>query len=426
MAGEWRQSWGRVRRPARMYLGGAVFMGASFTFPFTLLALYLDHAGYDKPAIGTVVGGQAWGQMCAALPAAWLAARYNGRRVLSLSAVATALCYAALPFAGPVGLDSLFAITAMNVLTGFAWSVHMVAGAPFLYRHSDGGDRALLFSVSEAVRMAASVVGALLAGWLAARLSASLADDALGHALALSAAGLLPLFATPFYLAIDDPPPPAKERPPFLPTIWKHRHLMARFAGPQLWISIGSGLTIPFMALYFTDRFSIASDGIGTIFAGGQVLMSIGFLLTPWILSVAGYVRGVAAVQLLSLPFFLTLAFATSPAVAIGAYLLRTALMNSAHPLLKTFLMESAPAGLREVQNAMLMFLWGLGWIVGPILGGVILERSGGDYSVLMLTTSGMYVVGSLLSYCSLRGVERRLSTSPPGAPAPLVAGAPR
>ncbi|QDU69502.1 Major Facilitator Superfamily protein [Planctomycetes bacterium Pla86] len=395
-----------------MYLCGAVFMGASFTFPFTLLALYLDHAGYDKPAVGTVIGGQAWGQMLAALPAAWLASRFNGRRILSLSAVATALCYAVLPFMGPIGVDSLLAITLANVVTGFAWSVHMVAGAPFLYRHSDGADRALLFSVSEAVRMGASVVGALLAGWLASHLSAWLGDDMVGHAWALSMAGLLPLFATPFYLAIDDPPPPASERPPFLPTIWKHRHLMARFALPQVWISIGSGLTIPFMSLYFTERFEFTSDGIGVLFAGGQVLMSFGFLMTPWILQLAGYVRGVATVQLLSLPFFLMLAFATSPAVAVVAFLMRTALMNSAHPLLKTFLMESAPAGLREVQNALLMFMWGLGWVVGPVVGGMILERAGGDYSVLMLTTSGMYVVGSCLSYFCLRGVEGRLAAS--------------
>jgi MFS family permease len=404
------ERWRRVRRPARLYLYGAVFMGASFTFPFTLLALYLDHAGYDKAQVGTVVGGSAWGQMLAALPAAWLCARLAGRTVLVISSLATGLCYCALPWAGPAGLDSQLGITLLNGLTGFAWSLHFVAGAPFLYRHSEGTDRAVLFSVSEAVRMGAAVFGALLAGFLATALSRALGDAILGHALALSLAGLLPLLATPFYLGIVDPPPAAHERPPFWPTVWRHRRFMGRFALPQLWISVGSGLTIPFMALYFTDRFQFTSDGVGTLFAGGQVLMSAGYLLTPWILQSWGYVRGVALVQLLSLPFFLVLAFATSPELAVIAYLLRTALMNAAHPLLKTFLMESAPPGLREVQNAMQMLLWGLGWVVGPWIGGTILDATDTSYAALMLTTSGMYVVGSVLCYLVLRGVERGLA----------------
>ena len=404
-----RGFWSRTSPQARAYLLGAVWMGASFTFPFTLLPLYLDHGGYPKTAVGTVVGGQAIGQLLAALPAAWACARYTARSVLSLSALATAACYAALPWAGPVGLDSLALTTLANVATGFAWSFHMVAGAPFLYRYSEASDRALLFSVSEAVRMAASVAGALGAGWLATSLSARVANDALGHALALSAAGLLTVAAVPFYARIVDRLPERHSQPPFLRTILRHRGLIARFAGPQLWISIGSGLTIPFMSLYFTERFAFGSDDVGTLFAGGQVLMSVSFLLTPWILSTVGYVRGVAGVQLLSLPFFLALAFATSPGVAVAAYLLRTALMNSAHPLLRTFLMESAPAGLREVQNALLMLLWGLGWVVGPRLGGVVLDLTDDSYRALMLTTCGMYVVGSLLSYLCLRPVERRL-----------------
>jgi MFS family permease len=132
---------------------------------------------------------------------------------------------------------------------------------------------------------------------------------------------------------------------------------------------------------------------------------------------VAGYVKGVAGVQLLSLPFFLALAFATTPWIAVVAYLLRTALMNSAHPLLRTFLMESAPAGLREVQNALLMLLWGLGWVVGPRLGGLILDATGDSYRALMLSTCAMYVVGSVLSYVCLRPVERGLDPAP--APSP-------
>jgi MFS family permease len=80
--------------------------------------------------------------------------------------------------------------------------------------------------------------------------------------------------------------------------------------------------------------------------------------------------------------------------------------MNASHPLLKAFLMETAPAGLHEVQNALLSFLWGLGWVIGPVLGGLVLEASHGDYAPLMFTTIALYLLGSGSFWFSVRSLE--------------------
>jgi len=379
-------------------------MGISFTFPFTLLAIYLDKLGYSKSEVGLIASGQPWGQLLAAAPAALLLARYSTRKVLSYAALVTGLCYAILPWM-PNGAW-LFAI---NLSAGFAWAMHFTASAPFLFRHSSAEDRPLLFSVAESTRMLASVFGAILAGSLASGLSAWLGDDLRGHAWALCAAGTFPALATGFYRRIEEGPIERDRSTPLLAMLKRHRGLVLRFAAPQVLISLGSGMTIPFMALYFTERFGFASKEVGYLFGGGQVLMAFGFLSGPFLMASLGPVRAMMAVQLASIPFFLTLAEADLAWIAAGAYLLRTAFMNASRPVLKTFMMEASPPGMREAQNALLLCLWGVGWVVGPLIGGAVLDASGNDYGILMHTTIGFYLAASVTMFFALRSVESGL-----------------
>jgi predicted MFS family arabinose efflux permease len=254
------------------------------------------------------------------------------------------------------------------------------------------------------------VVGSFGSGRLVAWLTPRLASDTAGMAWALSAAGLLALLAAPIFARIREEPREAARRTPLLPAIRRYRGLVIAFAIPQFVLALGAGLVIPFLGLYFQDRFGFAPAGVGTLFAGGQVLMTTGFLCSPTLLRRLGYVRGIVTVELLSIPFFLVLAFSQSLPLAIGAFLLRGALMNTAHPLLKNLMMQAAPEGLREVQNGVLGLLWGIAWVIGPVLGGAILDRTGNSYAALMLATVGFYLTASACSWFLLRPVERSLT----------------
>ena len=395
----------RLQPDARRYLIGACVMGVSFTFPFTLLAIYLDKLGLSKSEVGLVASGQPWGQVLAAAPATFLLARFSTRNVLACAAIASGILYSILPWMP--GMAWLFAI---NLAAGFAWALHFTAGAPFLFRHSDQEGRPLLFSIAESSRMLASVFGAVVAGFLATTYSGWLGDDIRGHAWALCTAGLFPALAAFIYLRIEEGTSHQVRRTPLLPALRQHKGLVMRFVAPQLLISLGSGMTIPFMSLYFTERFDFSSGEVGYLFGGGQVLMALGFLSGPFLMATFGPVRAMMVVQLISIPFFLTLAGAQVAWIAAGAFLLRTAFMNASHPVLKTFLMEASPPSLREVQNALLISLWGLGWIIGPLIGGAILDSSGNDYAILMYTTIAFYVAASVVMYITLRPVEAGLS----------------
>lgn len=394
----------RLRPDARRYLIGSCIMGISFTFPFTLLAIYLDLQGLSKSQVGLVASGQPWGQVLAAAPAAMLLARYSTRKVLACSAILSALFYALLPWMPSQGW--LFTI---NLAAGFAWSLHFTAGAPFLFRHSEREGRTLLFSVAESSRMLASVIGAVIAGRLALAFSSWLGDDLRGHALALSTAGTFPAMAVFFYLRIQEDRTPPEHNAPLWATFRANRGLVMRFVTPQLLIALGSGMTIPFMSLYFKERFGFSSGDVGDLFGGGQVLMSLGFLSGPFLMASLGPVRAMMIVQLASIPFFFILARAELAWLAAGAYLLRTAFMNASHPVLKIFLMEASPPGLRELQNSLILCLWGIGWVVGPLIGGAVLDATQDDYAILMYTTIGFYLAASIAMHITLRPVEKGL-----------------
>ena len=66
------------------------------------------------------------------------------------------------------------------------------------------------------------------------------------------------------------------------------------------------------------------------------------------------------------------------------------------------------------MQTGMNAALWGVGWVVGPLAAGHILEATGGDYTILMVVTVVLYVAAAVLSWLLLTPVERRLAQAKP------------
>lgn len=398
------ETFQRLQPAARAYLYGSAFMGAAQAVTWSFLTRWLNVQGYTKTEIGTFQSLDSWGKVAVALPAAFLLARRPARGVFVLSALIAGIVYIALPH-----LPSLRWMYAANFIAGLAMTVHYVAIAPFLFRHTGAAERAGVFSLAEAARTLAAVVGAGLAGFVVAQLAGPLGGEIPATNAVISGAGVCSLFAALFYARIDDPEPSMPVGSRVLPVVRQNAALLARFAAPQFVIACGAGFCIPFLPTYFQERFGVGPDGWGYLFASGQVLMTGGFLMTPFILARLGFVRSMVAIELSSLPFFLALAFTTSLPVAMFAFLMRGALMNATHPIIKNLMMQATPAGAREVQTGVNATLWGVGWVVGPLVAGRVLDATSDDYAVLMCTTVGLYLFAAILTWTLLRGVEREV-----------------
>lgn len=409
-------AFGRLRPATRAYLIGSAFMGATQAVTWTFVARWLNVLGHSKTEIGVFQSLDSWGKVAIALPAAFVLARRPARGVFVTSAIVAGVAYAVLPF-----LPSLRWMYAANFVAGLAMTVHYVAIAPFLFRHTGDAERATVFSLAEAARTFAAVIGAGLAGLGVSALTGPLGGEAEATSAVISSGGLFALCAAVAYSRIHDPEPSMARGSRILPVVRAHRGLLGRFAAPQFLIALGAGFCIPFLPTYFQERFLVTPQHWGLLFAGGQVLMTAGFLMTPMILARLGFVRSMVAIELSSLPFFLMLAFTGSVGVAMLAFLMRGALMNATHPIHKNLMMRATPAGAREVQTGVNATLWGVGWVVGPLAAGRVLDATGNDYAVLMCTTVAIYVCAACLTWLLLRPIEDGLaleSQEPPRSPA--------
>lgn len=380
-------------------------MGAAQSVPWTLIALYLDRLGYSKSQIGAVQSCDAWGKLLMALPAAFVLARARTPPVLTASALVAGIAYCMLPWMPTPQL-----VMACNLLAGLAWSVHYVAIAPFLFRHSSARQQAGVFGLADAVHTAAAVLGAYLGGRGATALTHLIGNETRALAWVVASGGVLALCATiPYARIAEDEPAPARAVP-LGPLLRRERGLLLRFAFPQLLIGLGASISLPFLGLYFQDRFGRAPGDYATLQALAALLMTSGYLLTPFAVARAGYVKSIVGFEVLSIPFFLLLAFTTSLPVAIAGFLLRAALMNAATPVLKNFSMRATPEGARELQNGITSLANSLGWVIGPHVGGWVLDRGEDNYKWLMLTTVGIYLVAASVTASLLGPLERRAS----------------
>ena len=108
--------------------------------------------------------------------------------------------------------------------------------------------------------------------------------------------------------------------------------LLAPIAVNFLLIGAGAGLVIPFMNLYFAERFRCSSAQIGTFFSMAQLLTAVAAMSAPVIARRFGHLRTATALQLMSLPFLVTLGAESRLDIAVAAFCVRATLMQASSP----------------------------------------------------------------------------------------------
>lgn len=410
---------------ARRFLAGALLLELGHAFLWALQNLYVRSVGHSEADAGWVLSAAGLGVVLSTIPSASVYERLGPRRALMLGTV--------LFVSAMVGLacsESLPALLAWSGLQGMGFTLHRVVTAPFIVLLTGADQRTSLFQLEFATHTVASTVGLAGAGLLAQLLESealpetgalrwTLLAGAAASALSLHWYRRLPGGARP----VD---PEAARRGTFAILRRRHWHLWWRLALPHLLIGLGAGLTIPFINLYFTDRFELGKGSMGMVMAATQVTMTVGVLATPALVARIGLLKATILTEALSLPFFLTLALTTSLPVAVAASVFRAALMNLSHPMWRNLMMEVTPDAWRAAVNGVSMLAWNLGWAASNHWGGLLIGEGGallgaGDgYTLPMLLTLGLYVVAIGLEALFFWD-RRHLGVQP----APAVAGTP-
>ncbi|MSP92372.1 MAG: MFS transporter [Myxococcales bacterium] len=383
----------RLSRDARLYLLGSALMGVGHGALWVHMNLWYRALGLREEAIGTLLALTSFGAMATAIPAAMWVDRVPAGRAFAWSATGFALSLGA-----QVAWPQPALLWTASLLCGATFTVHWVAAAPFFMRTAAPADRPDLFGYAHAVETLSMLLAAAGVGWLARLGTETLGSERAGMQMGIAAAAATALLAVPVLGAISSQADPVVGATP--QTGWRD-HLKARDWGlvgrllaPAAFIGLGAGLIVPFLNLYFRDRYHQTPEAIGTHFAVAQVLMTLGFLVGPAMARRVGTVAAVVTTELASIPFFLLLAFAPTLGWALVGFWCRAALMNMNQPISSAFALQLVPADQQAVTNSLRHLAWNGAWFVSTQIGGGWIERSG--YTPPILAAVGFYLAGSL------------------------------
>jgi predicted MFS family arabinose efflux permease len=372
------------------------------------LNLYLRSRGLDEAAIGRILSAGSAGVLAISLPAALLTERIRPGRLFHLSATGFAACLLLLVLVPPHPA----LLMGLSFLVGALFTVHWVAEGPFFFQSEGPEHRTELFGIAHALETVATILTAWCTGVAAEALARRLGSESAGLRWAIGGAAVASLLAILPYRRIRTPAAPGPRKGWRDYVIPRQARLVFRLTLPAFLIGCGAGLTIPFLNLYFRDRFHVGAAPIGGLFAVSQLLMVGGYLAGPMLARRFGHVRTVVATELLSLPFFFLMAVTDQLEVAAAAFWMRAALMNMNHPVSAAFSMEQVDPDQRTVLNSIRGFAWNLSWMVTAAVGGWIIKETGG-YAASMFATIGLYLSAAGLFWWWFRGKEGKKAEAP-------------
>jgi len=170
-----------------------------------------------------------------------------------------------------------------------------------------------------------------------------------------------------------------------------HPVLLGKLVLPMLVTSIGAGLIMPFMNVFFRQVHGQSDSSIGTLFAFGSLAMGIGLLIAPPLAEKYGKIQLVVITQALSIPFLALLGFSPLYWVSASAYYIRVALMNMSSPVYQTFVMEKVEPSARATVASLVSMANSFGWAFSPTISGKIQVEYG--FRPAFILTIILYVI---------------------------------
>jgi MFS family permease len=375
---------------ARLYLLSAVLTGASLGVFRLLFNFFILSKQYDATILGTLVTTSSLTALIAALPMGFVADRLGRKRSLIMGGlvVSASVLFMAL-------FPSIPLLFALNVTLGIGQSLSGVTMGPFLMENSNDKERVYLFSFSSGLQTASAFIGNWIGGYLPTwsgqwMHASSTSTQSYGLSIIIIAtaatAGIVPL------LFLGKPRTSLQQRTRYNPLMVFHKQpaLIGKLILPMLITSVGAGLIMPFMNVYFRQVYHQPDPVIGAMFAWGSLAMGIGLLIAPALADKYGKIQVVVITQALSVPFLIMLGFSPVFFISAAAYYVRLALMNMSSPVYQTFVMEHVDPNSRATIASLVSMANSFGWAFSPIISGWLQDNYGFKPAFL----------GTILLYC--------------------------
>ena len=190
---------------------------------------------------------------------------------------------------------------------------------------------------------------------------------------------------------------------------WK---IIFKAISPLILISIGAGLTIPFVNLFFNSIFGFTSSTFSLMSSFTAMLVFIFSLLVPTLRKKYGYWMTIVLVQSLAIICLVIMSsteiYATHTSavvIAVSAYIFRQPLMHMAHPASNELMMNYVGKNNQELISALSSSLWSASWFISAKIFEWLrlLEFR---YFEIFLITAFLYAIGVILYGFLIREYE--------------------
>ncbi|SCY77276.1 Predicted arabinose efflux permease, MFS family [Paenibacillus polysaccharolyticus] len=394
-----------------------------------LYNLYIQGLGYDDTMNGQIVSIQSLATAIMFIPIGFGGDKFSRKKLLIIGAL----------FSGAFLIGRSFDYAASGliwfaVFSGLFAGVFQVLAIPYLAENVKKSQRLKMFSYYSSLVLASQVLGSLGGGVLADVLhSAGMAKvTGLQTVLFMGGAATLAAFIPLLFVTENQKSSTdlnTKQLQPGQQSVQgaeaeltravitplpvdddtrikkRDTKLIAQFIVTQLLIGLGSGLVVPYLNLYFTNRFAVSLSGMSILIALGQIMTIVSMLIGPTLAAKVGSVRAVVIFQVLSLPFLLFTGFTNLLFIASVSFLFRQALMNAANPIHSAILVDRISDKRRGIANSMMQTSFMIGWAtMGPVQSYLVTTYGTyWGYAITFSITGCLYVISSLMYFFMFR-----------------------
>jgi MFS family permease len=394
---EYAQAVAAFTRNARLFLVALGIQSFGIGILVTVFAIYVKSAGLSEAVIGDVEGSLALAAAAVCLLAPPLIAVFGYRRLLVIAAVLYGVARL-----GQAGAPEVAVLLAFGAMYGCGDGLMQSVPVAFLAENSTPFERTHLYTADLFIRVLCAMVGGLVGGLLPSLLGGMMGEvDA--YRVTVAVAGVLLVSSSvPLLMMREALSHPRHAFVRYLETVrgfrsWGH---VGRLMVPQVLISVGAGLIIPFLSLYLKQQLHATIGQVGFIQGMSQLAMGVAALAAPLLGRRFGFVKATALTEAVSIPFLAAIPFVTSLPLAAVIFWFRSAFMNMSWPTWNQYVMEHVPGRERPIVAGALSFCFSAGWLVGSATAGRLMAFS---YTVPYAIATALYAAGALATWLMLR-----------------------
>jgi len=371
-----------------------------------ILNIYLRKEGYSDPEIASLNSLRFIGALAFSLP---LGIYIRGRSLKPFFSLSTVL----VPLISILLIESIrLHLLPLIQLAFLAWGIAMmflrVCSLPFIIRNTTSKNSSQALSLNAATWSLATIISGLIISGLNWVSVIHILDVEFffDERTILWIITLISIISIPFGFRIKEDKTKSDSFG-VRDTISLNKSydwdLILKAISPLILISIGAGLTIPFVNLFFNSIFHFSSSDFSILGSATAFLVFFSSLMVPTLKQKYGYWMTIVFVQGLSICCLITLAmtelFSNSHYAiyfAVTAYVLRQPLMHMAHPSSNELMMTFVGKRNQELISALSSSLWSASWFISAKIFEW-LRLLNFHYYEIFLITAVLYIIGVFL-----------------------------